>query len=200
MPRISLKELTAAFAPTLGEERSNELLSETVRALRIAQDPLEDDQAIALFEHLSRTPGVVGIAARLAHRRFQRERIEGSATQDAIEARAALSSARRALQPVVTESRRIVVGPPSSRHERHEKTAEEPSSDRRIEPSSLAALLAPTVGEEKAQELVARGMADAGVTQLTRDTALALLEKLASDSGIVGVAARFAKVRFLLAK
>jgi hypothetical protein len=64
----------------------------------------------------------------------------------------------------------------------------------------LSALLSGALGEANARELVARAAKDAQVdlAQLTRANALEILERLASEPGIVGITARFAKSRAVL--
>lgn len=62
--------------------------------------------------------------------------------------------------------------------------------------SLLVALLAPTIGKEHAQRVIddtARMLGHADDIDL--DQALALLERIASSPGVVGIAARFAKTR-----
>lgn len=64
----------------------------------------------------------------------------------------------------------------------------------------VAALLAPSLGEDKARDAVESAALRLGVDarKLHRDDALAVLDDLAKEQGIVGVVARFAKERFVL--
>lgn len=65
----------------------------------------------------------------------------------------------------------------------------------------LVAFFSPSVGEEKAQETVHATLVKhqlAGKAKLDRHEALGVLDSLALEDGIVGVAARFAKARILL--
>jgi len=65
----------------------------------------------------------------------------------------------------------------------------------------LVAFFTSSVGEEKAREVVYAAVARLHLAHkplLDRIDALALLDSLAADPGIVGVAARFAKARTLL--
>lgn len=65
--------------------------------------------------------------------------------------------------------------------------------------SVVVALLAPNVGEERAQRLVEETASTMNLgSQIELDQALALLEKITRMSGVVGVAARFAKTRIHL--
>lgn len=69
-----------------------------------------------------------------------------------------------------------------------------------IATSTLVELLAPSLGEDAAQEVVERACEASGLTsmELTRDEALRVLEVVAEQPGLVGITARFAKSRVLL--
>lgn len=69
-----------------------------------------------------------------------------------------------------------------------------------IATSTLVELLAPSLGEDAAQEVVERACETSGLTsmELTRDEALRVLEVVAEQPGLVGITARFAKSRVLL--
>ncbi len=61
--------------------------------------------------------------------------------------------------------------------------------------------LSEPLGSEKAEEVVQRAAAAAGfgdLTEFDREQTLAILERLAVSPGLVGVVARFAKVRLIL--
>jgi hypothetical protein len=63
----------------------------------------------------------------------------------------------------------------------------------------LAALLAPSVGEELAAAAIDRAATRIGMgTKGTLETALAVLDAVAAEPGIVGTTARFAKARLHL--
>jgi hypothetical protein len=65
--------------------------------------------------------------------------------------------------------------------------------------SDLADLLAPSLGNEASETLVAKFSERVGFpVKGDRDTALKVLELMACESGVVGVAARFAKVKLIL--
>ncbi len=77
-----------------------------------------------------------------------------------------------------------------------------PLLQRRVKRTALAALLAPTLGEEKSQEVVELACLTLdlnAVDNLRSDQALAILDLLAECPGIVGVVARFVKLRGELA-
>ncbi|MBI1947752.1 MAG: hypothetical protein HYS27_18835 [Deltaproteobacteria bacterium] len=63
----------------------------------------------------------------------------------------------------------------------------------------LATMLSNSVGQERALEAVAAVCAARALGEiLTTDEALAVLEELAQQQGVIGIAARFAKGRALL--
>jgi hypothetical protein len=64
----------------------------------------------------------------------------------------------------------------------------------------LLALLAPSVGEDKAHDAIvhAAKTLSMSVTELTREQAVQVLDLMANSVGLLGVAARFGKARFLL--
>ncbi|MEO8876317.1 MAG: hypothetical protein ABI461_12080 [Polyangiaceae bacterium] len=67
----------------------------------------------------------------------------------------------------------------------------------------IVAFFMSSVGEEKARDVVHAAVVQLHLAHkltLDRTDALALLDHLAADPGIVGVAARFAKARTLLRK
>jgi hypothetical protein len=62
---------------------------------------------------------------------------------------------------------------------------------------ALAAMIGANLGQEKALAVVERATSDLRLdpAALSRDDALAVLEKVAQEPGIVGITARFAKSR-----
>ena len=71
----------------------------------------------------------------------------------------------------------------------------------RLEHGELVAQLSHSLGEEKADELVRSAVARLGVSptaDFDRDDTMRILEALAVEPGLVGVVARFAKVRVAL--
>ncbi|MEO8799653.1 MAG: hypothetical protein ABI551_17295 [Polyangiaceae bacterium] len=71
----------------------------------------------------------------------------------------------------------------------------------RLSISELIAFFSPSAGEEKARETVHATLVKhhlVGKMMLDRHEALGVLDSLALEDGIMGVAARFAKARILL--
>jgi hypothetical protein len=65
--------------------------------------------------------------------------------------------------------------------------------------AQIANLLVASLGEEKANEVVGAAATKLGVgPDVSRTDALRILEKVAETSGLVGIAARFAKSRAIM--
>jgi hypothetical protein len=177
--RIPLLELVALLAPTLGQEKSHDVVEEAARVLGAA-DPVEPAVAVQLLEALGKESGMVGVAARFARQRFESR---PAAAENAEVFEEPPASSNPSLGP------RRIGGP---RHASMPK--------RTVERHSLVALLAPTLGQEKAEEVVLGSLRLLGLPEdsLDQRQALAMLEQLAAVPGLVGVTARFAKARVIL--
>lgn len=71
----------------------------------------------------------------------------------------------------------------------------------RLPRRTLIELLAQSLGQEKAEDVVTAAARDLGLPvfgDYNREQTLAVLERLAGMSGLVGVVARFAKARLIL--
>jgi hypothetical protein len=75
-----------------------------------------------------------------------------------------------------------------------------PSSGEQLALTSISAMLESALGAEKAQSVVRETATSLGISGLTctRAQAIRIFEALATMDGIIGVAARFAKARFIL--
>lgn len=166
----SLDDLTALISPTLGHERSVELLREALGALEIRGAVISLVDARRVLEHLGKTAGVTGTVARFAL------------------ARLALVDPR----PSPTHQGRTETAIESRRRDTHG-----PTSEPMLSRGEIAALLAPTIGEEKSNAVVTHALARAGFPRemVTLSQALDTLENLGGAEGLVGVAARFARMR-----
>ncbi len=164
---MSLRDIADLLAPTLGQEKSIEVVNAGANALTIQGPLLTTKDGRRLLEHLAQIKGLVGVAARFAMRR----------------------------SALVDEA-----APPSSVRPVTEKSS--PSSDRG--PSvreELKALLAASLGSEKAEEEIANVARRLHLgASLDASSAILILEELAKTSGAIGAIARFAKARFLLRK
>jgi hypothetical protein len=153
--KYSKSTLASALAPAVGEEKAQELVSEAMRELGVHSRDVTAYEARALFDHLGRHEGVVGVSARIAKARLA--------------------------------SLRDSENPGSSKH-------------RRITANDVIELLSPSVGQERARELVEASCHKLSIDPevLGRDDVSAVLDDLAMTGGVVSVVARFAKARALL--
>jgi hypothetical protein len=194
LPTSHLAEL---LAPTLGWEKSSEVVESA--AIRLGLSPgraLRVDQALAVLDELARTPGMVGIAAR-----FARSRLEARTSAAAAPAAPRSPDAAAASASAEPLSRRSASpfheGPKSQR-------LDDPVSSRStgtsISTREIAALLSSALGTDKAQEVVAAAAARLGLSsdRLDKAHAIALLDHLAAEPGVVGLCARFGKARLIL--
>jgi hypothetical protein len=190
---ISMSSIAELLAPTLGCEKSAEVVEGAALRLGFSPEALRADQALAMLDELARTPGMVGIAAR-----FARSRLD----------------AQRASLPPAAE-------PPSRRYPGQRSTMGEtpkpppqastlsppgtgPVSSRSvvttISTRDVAALLSSAMGMDKALEIVTTTSDRLGLSpdHLDKTQAIALLDQLAGEPGMVGLCARFGKARLIL--
>jgi hypothetical protein len=66
----SAAELVALLAPNLGQEKSAEIVHETLRRRRLPAEGLSLGQALDLLEEIANAQGVIGVAARFAKARL----------------------------------------------------------------------------------------------------------------------------------
>lgn len=71
---------------------------------------------------------------------------------------------------------------------------------RRLSRAKLVAMLAESLGQEKANQVVCDTASRLGLraSEYDREEALSILEAMAGEPGLVGVVARFAKARVIL--
>jgi hypothetical protein len=166
--KIARSKIAALLAPTLGQEKSNELVLVEARRLRLETDELTPEGATHILEALCSQDGLVGVVARFALAR----------------------------QETLTLLRRASAG--ESAVAREVQSA--PSGSVSIAASELLAYLAPSLGEEKAIEVLVATSAKLGLSRgpYSRPDALRILEAMAKAEGVIGVVARFATARFVL--
>src|SRR5436190_4669526 len=70
---FTIEELVALLLPTLGWDKSTELVDATIRQLDISPTELDVAGAIEVFETLSTQEGLVGVAARFIKMRLEQE-------------------------------------------------------------------------------------------------------------------------------
>jgi hypothetical protein len=171
--RVTHKKLTDLLAVTLGDAKASTTLDETLRGLSVP--PLESytrAQVDAVLNVLSASSPGVAVAARLARTRLDHEDFEDPPSS-------------RLIPPPARSSTALLGG--STR----------PAANERVD---LQPFLAPSLGEDKARETVHQyaRMLNVSPAALTRDQGIQLLDAMSQAAGLLGVVARFSKVRFLL--
>jgi hypothetical protein len=183
---IPARVIVDLLAPALGWEKSAEVVRAAAERLGYGGGrDVAPAEANALLEELARAPGMVGVAARFA-------RLRNDFT-----APAPRSSGRR---PVVVD-RAAAPPPPSARVTLDEAPASGPGSwVRTLAVAEIVDILAHTIGQERSQDAVTSALRRLGLppSHLDRRQAMALLDDLATEVGLVGITARFAKARAIL--
>ena len=190
---VWVSDLVPLLSPTLGEEKSAEVIGVAARQLGLAP-PFKQDEARTVLRTLASWTGIVGVAARFATAR-------ASTMFRAVMAAAPLSSRVESKPSSMPISSSPVSDPDDPRRASGRRAATTlPSSDHRVAVHRLVELLAPSVGQEKSEEAVRDAMSRLGFQgdELDAKQSLRVLELLATSGGIVGVTARFAKARLLL--
>src|SRR5258708_1318045 len=172
--RVPIELAMSMLEPTLGWDKSVEVVEATAKELGLPEGNLTLSQILRIFEALGGRSDLVGVAAR-----FARTRLEGDA------GRAASRSPSDDLPKVTTASGSA----PSSE-----------SPKRWISVTTLVDLFAPALGAEKSTSIVTTAASELGlaVNQLDMHSALAIIDRLAWSEGLVGVVAKFAKAQLIL--
>src|SRR4051794_39413115 len=68
--RVARQEIVALLAPTLGLEKSEEVVVGAMRGLGLPLDAVEQDDVFAILDILGRVAGLIGVAARFARGRL----------------------------------------------------------------------------------------------------------------------------------
>jgi hypothetical protein len=160
----------AVLRDALGDEAARELVAREAREAGLRSVGAEADR-VALLTRIERLGGTAGLAAKLALSRLRR----GVSTSG--------------VAPAVVPP--AVAAAPSAA-----PTAPAPSHS----VFAVVSMLARSLGDEKARDVVAAAMAELKLSgdRLSDAEAMLVLERLASRAGVVGTVARFAKARFLL--
>jgi hypothetical protein len=69
-PSPMTDELFALLAPSVGEEKAREAIAQTASSLHLPSTDLTRAHALAIMEELAKSPGLLGVAARLGMARF----------------------------------------------------------------------------------------------------------------------------------
>jgi hypothetical protein len=188
--RIYTKDnLIMLLSPTLGFEKSNEVVTATIERLGVAPEAISVDEALQVLDTLARGTGLIAIAARLAKVRGRFNLVE-SAEEVSLPASSIdePSVSKQPSPPGRTTSAEFRIGP--VRKPGPETTTQQ----------YLIELLAPTLGMEKAGALIreAGGVKARPNDEVSLEEACRILERLSAVDGIVGTASSFAKARLLL--
>jgi hypothetical protein len=187
--RLRARDVAALLASTLGWEKSEELVATIAHAAGFDPSALTPDDAVVILDMLSRQQGLVGVAARFARSRadtLRRARVRSLSP----------APAQTGLPPEPTPVSGIQRTPSSP----HQSASWSHLAPKRLPLAELVSLIAPTIGQEKANETIAFAIRVKGIQddKLTQEQALAVFEVLSQHDGIVGVTARFAKARLVL--
>lgn len=175
---LGVMDIASLLFPSLGKEKSEEEVLEAAKSLGlVGRAVFSVKEGRSIVHHLASKTGLVGVVSRFAISRGE-------------------------FHKLVT---RVGVGGDASDRPTHRKkdldSGTSPGSPRgshsRVD---VAALLAPSLGADKARELVSTTAQRLGLNamELSRDQALMLLESIAMMSGLAGVVARFAKASLTL--
>ena len=168
---IARVRLEHLLAQTLGYERSTEVVAEAAQSLGFDDlQRFDPQEATALLEHLGQKHDLTGIAARFALNRLE-----------------------------ITVQARVPEDDRRTSSSREPTKLGNDGSSAMLE--QMVSLLAPSLGEERSRDAIAAAAEQLGVKvpQCTRENALAILESLSTDAGLIGIVARLAKAQLRLA-
>lgn len=188
---IPRAELVLALAPSLGDEKSAEVINAALAKLGFEEAVLDPAQVDAVLDLLASERGLVGVAARVAK---QRSRVFSDDPTVMLTSESS-SSMRRSLWPRNTTDPRLYESSSTLR-----APSMPPSAPSRVRVKDLVRMLAASIGDVKGEEVVKATLARLSLSEseVSRDEALEVLEILAKEAGVIGVTARFAKARMLL--
>ena len=188
----SREEVVGLLAPALGDATAAGVVDAAARSLGLVGDEWPSEKRRAVLEQVAAQPGLVGITARVVLHRFRplppaAPSATGGATQPTGLAHpAGPAHAPAAVQPPASPGGPAIEAPASVR-----------SGTKPWE--VVCDLLAPALGADGARTAVERGVKALGLGRaITSAQALGLLEHVAREPGVVGIAARFAKTRLHL--
>ncbi|MFO0659050.1 MAG: hypothetical protein U0165_04370 [Polyangiaceae bacterium] len=188
--RIPLDEVISLLSPTLGQEVATSMIGGAARSLGVVGPFVNYADAFRLLDQIAQKGGVIGAACRFAKQRLQAS--AGRATS------ASISSTRESA-PAARSSSGSAPSSASSSEPAPASSAPAEAAQEGVSREEIAAIFAPTLGEEKARDLIARFAEKQHFgARGSVDQALGILEALALEPGIVGVTARFGKARLIL--
>ena len=178
---VSKDDVAVLLASALGQHKSDEVVASTASGLGLTRAVFSASDVRSIFDKLVKADGLVGVVARFAVSRGD---------VDKLVARAEKVAASAARGPADTHG-----GAPTA------IDASWPPESARS-PGEIVHLISPALGLEKAREAIGQAATRRGIDPslpFSHADALAVLDEMTKVDGIVGVVARFAKARFLLA-
>ncbi len=172
MEPSSLDTIVDLLTSTLGVDKARAVVTQEVRTLGLGA-ALSAKDVVSVLRRLESAQGPEGLAAKLALLRYKRS-LQGSISSGTFEA--------------------LGQSAPPPRH------SMAPPSAGVVPAEHLVSLFAKSLGDEKAAELIARGVTMLGLrrSQISRADAARLLDFIEGTGGLTGAVARFAKVRVTL--
>lgn len=169
--------LVEAMAQAVGRDKARDALRRAAAKLGLGSGEVAARNAARVLAEVSHEPGLLGLVARRLLTKVSNEAPAAPKPK--------LSSG---MIPIPSE----VLAPPAVK-------PPTPSHDR-VSLDELVPLLERSLGREKSRALLEQALAMQGAHggRCTHEQALAALELLAKEPGLVGITARFAKPRFLL--
>lgn len=188
-PSSSRQEAIGLLAPALGEEKAREVVATAARALGVDGDEWTTAAMRSLFELVAKEPGLVGITARVVTRRIRL----GGASPGFTDHGATPMPTPGAFGPTHAPA----PPPPFTGAVPHAGPEVAATASKPWE--SVSDLLVQALGPQGARTAVEHAVHALGLGRtLTYGDALKVLEHIAREPGVTGIAARFAKTRLHL--
>lgn len=186
-PMCSRAEAVGLLAPALGDEKARQVVASAASTLGIDGDEWTTAAMRSIFEHIAKEPGLVGLTARVVTRRLR----PGGGTGFTEHSGAAV--AEKSAGPPQDGA------PPSSSTSAASHPGTEVVRTAGKPWESVSDLLVHALGVAGARSAVENAVHALGLGRsLTYGEALKVLEHIAREPGVVGIAARFAKTRLHL--
>ena len=186
-PPTTVAAIVELLAPTLGVEKSTELVTSTAARLGYTGiDTFTGSQSLAILRTLGKVDGLVGVVARFAVSR------SSSMSLPAVQIPTPPPSSS-SLSPPEAASASAAPRAPARTSPTWPNVTTLPAYE-------LEEILEGNLGADRARALIAQTATRLGLGPgpYIREDALALIDAMADDGGIIGVVARFARARVLL--
>jgi hypothetical protein len=199
---LTIEQFAARLAPVLGSEQALLTVRAGARAIDRDGELLAPEDQRSVLRWLGAQTGVVAAAARHLLRKFDGTGSSGvaPAVQGASETLAASGTRSVSVRPAPAPTSPLDTSTQRSVRSAPRGSLEDALRADMLELRELVEMFAGATGHERAKELIERAVAVEGAAGPTvpRSVAIKVLEGLASEPGVVGVVARFAKARIAL--